>query len=118
MNQETRSTDVKLHSIQKGLLKGIIPIISVIDKFLGHDFQVTDKNKLLKDLLDGVALLASTNVNLSLYRKSNIKNNMKPAYKKLCTSQTNITSFLFGDDVVDKMKAISDDIKMAQKVSS
>jgi len=85
MNQETRSTDVKLHSIQKGLLKGIIPIISVIDKFLGHDFQVTDKNKLLKDLLDGVALLASTNVNLSLYRKSNIKNNMKPAYKKLCT---------------------------------
>ena len=29
MNQDTRSTDVKLHIIQKGLLKRIIPIISV-----------------------------------------------------------------------------------------
>ncbi|XP_062599499.1 uncharacterized protein LOC134261024 [Saccostrea cucullata] len=116
MNETTRSTDVKVHKIQKTLLKGLGPVIKVVDSLLkpNNDF---DKNKAAKDLLDGVAMLASANTEISLHRKACIKNNMKQEYKKLCTSQTEITAYLFGDDVVDKMKNITEHNKMANKVA-
>ena len=116
MNETTRSTDVKVHKIQKTLLKGLGPVIKVVDSLLKPNNEF-DKNKAAKDLLDGVALLASSNTELSLHRKACIKNNMKPEYKKLCTSQTEITAYLFGDDVVEKMKNITEHNKMANKVA-
>lgn len=116
MNETTRSTDVKVHKIQKTLLKGLGPVIKVVDSLLKPNNEF-DKNKAAKDLLDSVALLASSNTELSLHRKACIKNNMKPEYKKLCTSQTEITAYLFGDDVVEKMKNITEHNKMANKVA-
>lgn len=74
-------------------------------------------NKAAKELLDGVAMLASANTEISLHRKACIKNNMKQEHKKLCTSQTEIIAYLFGDDVVEKMKNITEHNKIANKVA-
>lgn len=56
MNETTRSADVKVHKIQKTLLKS--PVIKVVDRLLKPNNEF-DKNKVAIDLLDGVALLAS-----------------------------------------------------------
>ena len=116
MNENTRSSDVKMHKIQKTMLKGLGPVVKTVDKLLKPNSDV-DTKEIAKELLDAIAMLASANAELSLHRKACIKNNMKPEYKKLCTSQTDITSFLFGDDVVEKMKNIGDHNKMAHKVA-
>lgn len=42
---------------------------------------------------------------------------MKPEYENLRTSQTEINAYLFGDDVVDKMKNITEHNKIANKVA-
>ena len=88
-----------------------------VDKLLEPNSDEVDTKEIAKELLDAIATLASPNAELSLHRKACIKDIMKPEYKKLCTSQTDITSFLFGDDVVEKMKNIGDHNKMAQKVA-
>ena len=60
MNETTRSADVKLHKIQKTLLKGLGPVVKVLDNLLKSDGEF-NKNNAAKDLLDGVAMLASAN---------------------------------------------------------
>lgn len=56
MNETTRSADVKVHKIQKTLLKS--PVIKVVDRLLKPNNEF-DKNKVAIDidLLDGVSLL-------------------------------------------------------------
>ena len=60
---------MKVHKIQKTLLKGLGPVIKVLDTLLKPDNEF-DKNKAAKDLLDGVAMLASANTDISLHRKA------------------------------------------------
>ena len=112
-----RSNDVKLHSIQKLILKGLTPIVTFTNDVLsGKDMP--EKKELSQVLLDAVALLASSSYSLSQYRRLNLKHYLKQEYQSLCTPKTKLTDQLFGDDVVNNIKSLSEGKKMASMVSA
>ena len=76
INRFGRALDTKLHSIQKSLLKGLTPIINVVNEMLENpddNGKSQHKQEAIVTLLDGVAMLASTSHGLSMYRRMNIK---------------------------------------------
>ena len=83
-----RSLDVKLHTIQRLLLKGLVPVVSVIDKLLDKSGKQPSTADILESLLDSVAMLTSTSYSMSMYRRMNIKQYLNEQYHTLCSLQT------------------------------
>ncbi|CAC5405658.1 unnamed protein product [Mytilus coruscus] len=54
-----RSNDVKLHTIQRVLLKGLTPLVILVNK-LASGTEVPDKKELSQTMLDSIALLATS----------------------------------------------------------
>ncbi|CAC5390273.1 unnamed protein product [Mytilus coruscus] len=68
-------------------------------------------------MLDSIALLATSSYSLSQYRRTNLKQYLKDDYQSLCTPKTKLTDQLFGDDVVNKIKSLTEGKKMAVMVA-
>ena len=74
-----RSHDIKLQRVQSTLVKGVIPMVSIVEKV------VEAKDKVPKDALyvpglitaatDAIALIGAANFELSIRRRDNIKRN-------------------------------------------
>ena len=116
-----RSLDVKLQAVQRMLLTGMIPVVNVANKLLvtdQKDDNQTFVESLLNDLLDGLALLASASYSLSMYRRTNLKQFLNEKYSTLCSSQTQVTDMLFGDNVCEKIDSLTKGQKAAALVAS
>ncbi|CAC5412014.1 unnamed protein product [Mytilus coruscus] len=111
-----RSNDVKLHTIQRVLLKGLTPLVILVNKLVSG-IEVPDKKELSQTMLDSIALLATSSYSLSQYRRTNLKQYLKDDYQSLCTPKTKLTDQLFGDDVVNKIKSLTEGKKMAVMVA-
>ncbi|CAC5426166.1 unnamed protein product [Mytilus coruscus] len=111
-----RSNDVKLHTIQRVLLKGLTPLVILVNKLVSGT-EVPDKKELSQTMLDSRALLATSSYSLSQYRRTNLKQYLKDDYQSLCTPKTKLTDQLFGDDVVNKIKSLTEGKKMAVMVA-
>ena len=74
-----RSNDIKLQRVQSMLVKGVIPVVSIVEKV------VEAKDKVPKDALNipgliraatnAIALIGATNFELNIRRRDNIKQN-------------------------------------------
>ena len=74
-----RSNDIKLQRVQSMLVKGVIPVVSIVEKL------VEAKDKVPKDALNipgliraatnTIALIGATNFELNIRRRDNIKQN-------------------------------------------
>ena len=74
-----RSNDIKLQRVQSMLVKGVIPVVSIVEKL------VEAKDKVPKDALNipgliraatnAIALIGDTNFELNIRRRDNIKQN-------------------------------------------
>lgn len=74
-----RSNDIKLQRVQSMLVKGDIPMVSIVEKL------VEAKEKVPKDALnvpglitaatDAITLIGATNFELNIRRRDNIKRN-------------------------------------------
>ncbi|CAC5399307.1 unnamed protein product [Mytilus coruscus] len=111
-----RSNDVKLHTIQRVLLKCLTPLVILVNKLVSG-IEVPDKKELSQTMLDSIALLATSSYSLSQYRRTNLKHYLKDDYQSLCTPKTKLTDQLFGDDVVNKIKSLTEGKKMAVMVA-
>ncbi|CAC5423301.1 unnamed protein product [Mytilus coruscus] len=111
-----RSNDVKLHTIQRVLLKGLTPLVILVNKLVSG-IEVPDKKELSQTMLDSIALLATSSYSLSQYRQTNLKQYLKDDYQSLCTPKTKSTDQLFGDDVVNKIKSLTEGKMMAVMVA-
>ncbi|CAC5369294.1 unnamed protein product [Mytilus coruscus] len=93
-----RSNDVKLHTIQSAF-EGL--------NVFGDFSKQTNS----------IALLASSSYSLSQYRRTNLKQYLKDEYQSLCAPKTKLTDQLFGDDVVNKIKSLTEGKKMVAMVA-
>ncbi|KXJ27931.1 hypothetical protein AC249_AIPGENE2884 [Exaiptasia diaphana] len=116
LKHETRSGDLKLQRIQANLLKGIIPIISIVEKLV---VEVLDVEALLKTATDSVAMLGAANFGLNMQRRDNIKPELNADYKHLCPPTVPFTEFLFGDDpdLSKQLKDLAEATKVSKKIS-
>lgn len=123
LKHETRSGDLKLQRIQANLLKGIIPIVSIVEKLVKVQdkipVEVLDVEAVLKTATDSVAMLGAANFGLNMQRRDNIKPELNADYKHLCSPTVPFTEFLFGDDpdLSKQLKDLAEATKVSKKIS-
>ena len=116
LKHDTRSSDLKLQLIKANLLKGIIPIVLVVEQV------VKVQDKISEELLDIPSLIRtatdSENFGLNKQRDS-IKPELNAHYKHLCSPTVPFTDFLFGDDpdLSKQLKDLAEATKVNKKIS-
>ena len=105
-----RSKDLKLQNIQKNVLSSLTVIVQLMDKTM----TAIDKNiavsrtELLDGCSDAVSLLASASQEINVRRKELWRPELEESYKGLCTHNKPVTNWLFGDNLPQKVKEMSD----------
>ena len=105
--------DLKLAAIQKTLVAvgtAVTKAAQLLMDARQHDGirrREGDKNNLTNEVLtlqvDALALLGHTNYELSLRRREMMKPSLNKDYASLCSSQTSVSSMLFGDELQSQL---------------
>ena len=122
LKPKTRSQDIKLQSVQQALLKGVVPIVSVIDSLMTRLSTSASglgnqefKGEITK-LLDAVAVMGHANHELNMRRREFIKPDLNRQFAGLCSPHVPVTGFLFGDNLPQQCKDIQQTNKIGQQV--
>ena len=114
LDESARSTDLKFQKVQKSLIKGVIVIVSEVNKLMGSSGRQEDDT--VSALMDGVLLLANANQELNYRRRELMRPQLNANYSHLCSPSTPVTAKLFGDDLPKAVKDISDTNRLSAKL--
>ena len=121
LKHDTRSSDLKLQLIQANLLKGIIPIVLVVEQLVKVQDKISEElldiPSLIRTGTDSVALLGAANFGLNIQRRDNIKPELNADYSVHLQCHSQI--FLFGDepDLSKQLKDLAEATKVSKKIS-
>ena len=106
LDESARSTDLKFQKVQKSLVKGIIIIVTEVNKLIGNSGPQNAEDT-VGSLMDGLLLLVNANQELNYRRRELMGPQLNANYRHLCSSSNPVTSLLFGDDLPKAVKDIS-----------
>lgn len=115
LDESARSTDLKFQKVQKSLIKGIIVVVSEVNKLMGD--SETQKEDTVSALMDGVLLLANANQELNYRRRELMRPQLNTNFRHLCSPSNPVTAELFGDDLPKAVKDISDTNRLSSKLT-
>ena len=122
IQKETRSRDSSLQNVQKAVMKGLIPIVKLADKFLqlktNKNGETPDPNEVFNEIANGVTLILAGHHNLNMMRRELVKPDLNKDFKSICSQNCPITTELFGDDLPKRLKDIGDANKAGNKVQA
>ena len=85
LKSDTRSVDIKLQRVQSNLVKGLVPVLSVIEELVQARDKipkdVLDVPELIRAATDAIALVGAANFELNMRRRDNIKPELNEDYK-------------------------------------
>lgn len=119
MKTKVRAADSQLQDIQKDLLKSTVPMVKVIEVLNeAREKNVSiDLSELITNLSDAVAFVGSANVKLVKRRREFIKDDTSEKIKGICNAEVPFSgSLLFGDNLVQKMKEVSENDKISEEL--
>ena len=119
LSKESKSKDLGLQELQKGIVKASQPIIQLFDSALKarKDKSSLDPNDLLSLLADAVTFLGHASFLTSLKRREFLKPDIARLYRSVCNKSNAITTCLFGDELPKHIKEIGEVNKIPRKVS-
>ena len=119
LSKESKSKDLGLQELQKGIVKASQPIIQLFDSALKarKDKSSMDPNVLLPLLADAVTFLGHASFLTSLKRREFLKPDIAKPYQSVCNKSNAITTCLFGDELPKHIKEIGEVNKISRKVS-
>ena len=97
LSKESKSKDLGLQEIQKGIVKASQPIIQLSDSALKarKDKSSMDPNDLLSLLADAVTFLGHASFLTSLKRREFLKPDIARPFQSVCNKSNAITTCLF-----------------------
>ena len=102
LKSDTRSADIKLQRVQSNLVKGLVPVVSVIEKLVKARDKIPkdalDVPELIRAATDAIALVGAVNFKLNMRHRDNIKLELNEDYKHLRSSLVPFTEYLFDND--------------------
>ena len=116
LNESARSTDLKFQKVQKTLVKGIVIIVTEVDKLMGNSGP-QNVDDAVGSLKEGVLLLANANQELNYRRRELMRPQLNANYRHLHSASNPVTSLLFGDDLPNAVKDISDTNRLSSKLT-
>jgi len=118
LQDKTKSRECSFQSFQKNLIKGITPVVQLASKVVDAKKSKEDTISLndVYDLtVDALTLLGNSVYEFSMKRREMLKSEVAPAYKSLCHESQPITTMLFGDELPQSIRSISQVKRMAAK---
>ena len=119
MHPSTRGMDVKMQTAQNFVVaagSGLSNIISRVMAMKATDFNEATVKQLTTDMLTTQVLIGQANVELNHRRRELIKPDLSSSYSYLCTSAKPFSNFLFGDELNDSVKEISEANKVCEQI--
>ena len=120
LKPNTRTCDSKLQHIQKNVLKSSIPVAKVMEELFNNKDKPEniDINNLITTLSDALNFIGTANVDLVKIRKDNIKKDLPKPMQGLCRDPEEFSaSLLFGDNLNNKIKEVSELNKVKGKIT-
>ena len=115
----TRTMDVKLQSIQQGIVAagaGLCKLVQDVQAMEPDKINKPTLAQLTKDLLNIQVVLGQSNVDLNHRRRELIKPDLNSQFHHLCTAAVPFTEWLFGDELKDNVKEIADANRVCGKI--
>ena len=118
LQDKTKSRECSFQSFQKNLIKGITPVVQLASKVV--DAKKSKEGTIsLNDVcdltVDALTLLGNSVYEFSMERREMLKSEVASAYKSLCHQSQPITTMLFGDELPQSIRKISQVKRMAAK---
>lgn len=123
LKPDTRSADIKLQRVQSNLVKGLIPVVSIVEKLVQARDKIPkdalDAPELIRVATDAIALIGAANFKLNMRCRDNIKPELNEDYKHLCSSSVPFSEFLFGNDadLSKQLKDLAEATKVSKKLN-
>ncbi|XP_033730056.1 uncharacterized protein LOC117319330 [Pecten maximus] len=116
----TRSRDIKLQRSQQRLVKGLVPLVQVVETLIKSktEKKQLDVQSLVKQLFDSFHMISSGTQEINPRRRELIKPDLNGQYGQLCVQQTAPSVSLFGDDLAKTIKDISETNRLSYKLLS
>ena len=120
LSKESKSKDLGLQELQKGIVKAAQPVIQLFElAFKARNEKTsTDPNSFLPMLADAITFLGHASFLTSLKRREFLKPEIAKPYQSVCNRSNAITTCLFGDELPKYIKEIGEVNKISRKVSS
>ena len=118
LQDKNKSRECSFQSFQKNLIKGITPVLQLASKVVDAKKSKEDTISLndLYDLtVDALTLLGSSVYEFSMKRREMLKSEVALAYKSFCHESQPISTMLFGYELPQSIRNISQFKRMAAK---
>lgn len=119
-SKPTRSMDARLQALQDTLVKGLIPLANVMGKVgesIDNKGDLPTKEVLWEHLSNSLLLIAEANHNLNICRRDMFKSDLDDKYKVLCNNKKSVGLELFGDDLAERLKTVTESNNAAKKLT-
>ncbi|XP_023933296.1 uncharacterized protein LOC112042656 [Lingula anatina] len=116
----TRGKDIRLQKAQTRVVRALTPLAQLANMFLEakNKKESFDIPAGLSLVLNAFSFVANGSIEISLRRRELIKPDLHREYRDVCSPDTPITEWLFGDDFAGVVKGINETNKVATKVGS
>ncbi len=115
LTENYQQNDKLLAANHRSVSKAMLPIIQIMNSCLEEDKDGNDK--VFDMACDAFQLLSHSHRDMTAIRRQMLKPAVARQYQKLCTAKTPISEFLFGDDLQQQMKNLSETNKLASEIS-
>ena len=116
--RQARTKDLALQEAQRGITKGVQPVIELVEKILNAQKTKSElkPDSFINPLVDAITLLCNASFRLSLVRRETMREFVNPSYRSLCSKKTPPGKWLFGDELPKQIKEIAEVNRMAKKL--
>lgn len=104
---KARTNDLKYQTVQLGLSKGLVSLINTTN-FLSitpNSFTKESNELMMMDIFDGASALLSAFKEMNVRRKQEIRPYLRAEYAAICSTSTDSSEYLFGDNIVETLKS-------------
>lgn len=118
LQKNVKVKDLAFQEIQKFVVKGSQALVVALDKIIqAQNKRVNiEPSTILTELGDSLAFLGHACYQTSLKRRDSLRPHINKHYQSVCSKNTPISKWLFGDDLAKSIKDIGEVNKMSRKV--
>ena len=114
LEDNCKASDKLLYKNQKLVTKAMLPIIQIMNQC----FEKDSDNNTFELACDAFQILSYAHRDSSNIRRHMLKLAISKTYRKLCSSSTPISEFLFGDGLHKQIKDLNETKKFTHEIST
>lgn len=118
LSTEARTTDLKAQKLETVNSRAMTALARGIEdvKKLAEATKMPKLVGIFETLLDSLTMMSYVRISQNVTRKESMKTSINPAYRHLCTSTVPVSDQLFGDNIEEQIKMISDANKLRDQL--